>query len=428
MSTKTKAVLDLKLPHPPNIALWPRLHEASDLAHVAFEALWIKPPRYVRSIFGSPWSWWPPHGRFSEFNIIDPWRLLTTIRYLMDVTIPAAAVTAPAWAQTLLPPIVNRRFWRPTSYYRQPDPNGSYSTYPNEHWFFINGVGTNEDVARINSSYLARLFYRPISVIQNATDSLFLDLYECAIGKGFKTDPDDKDRKTMTEPAWRATKEILEAVNTKRTHRVVIIAHSQGTIIAANVLRAVNKALERAERRGPDCKWHKFTENMMGSVQAEAAPSLHREVAQALSKLTADGVHYALEKMAKIEVYTFANCADIMCYVDGQRTVPYLEHFANENDLVARLGVLSPLHCGSDALIEIDGNVFKRDAAWGHLLNEHHLNAIDDYLDPRVGRTGREENPYRCEQASCEPRLYEYFHGKCPDQASPDTTRSVRPS
>ena len=65
--------------------------------------------------------------------------------------------------------------------------------------------------------------------------------------------------------------------------------------------------------------------------------------------------------------------------------------------------------------IEIDGQRFVRRGAWGHLLNEHHLYPIDDYLYPRdaASETTDPYPPlYRSSRAT--PRLYRYFHGKRP--------------
>lgn len=230
-------------------------------------------------------------------------------------------MSSASWARSLFPPIVNRRLWRPTRFFRNPDEYGGVSSFPDEHWFFINGILTNEDVARVNADYLAHLFHRPVTVVQNATDSLPLDVYECALGKGFKDDPNSEDRKTMTEPAWRATAAILEALNAPQTKRVVVIAHSQGTIIVANVLRAVANLLKLSLHRG------------------DAEP-----------------------------------------------------------------------------LIQIDGPMFVQRGAWGHLLNEHYLSRIDDFLYPRTGRHHRDEDPYpRVGKERSRSRLYDYFHGKRPE-------------
>jgi len=385
---------------------------------VALEALRLSPPDYFRSVFGAPRSWLPPHRRFSEYNIIDPWRLLTTARFLLDITIPSSAVTAPGWARTLFPTIINRRFWRPTHFFRQPDEYGEVSSFPGEHWFFINGIATNEDVAELNAEYLAHLFHRPITVIQNATNSLPVDVYECVIGKGFKVNPDSADHKTMTEPAWRATAAILEALNADEIRRVVVIAHSQGTIIAANVLRAVAQALRSKQARQKRPRWHSFTNKLMGEVQTETQKILRNNLAHSLSEFSKGGPSEALERLKKLEIYTFANCADKMRYVYPSRKVPYMEHFANERDVVARLGILSPLYGGPEGLIEIDGPVFEQKAAWGHLLNEHYMAPIDDYLYPGERKYHREVDPYPGSgKRPQKPRLYDYFHGNQPTRA-----------
>ena len=404
------AVTDLSITAP-----WPPANRFRDLAEVALEALRLDPANYFRSVFGAPSSWLPPHRRFSEYNIINPWQLLTTARFLMDTNIPSYAVSPPGWARSLFPDFINRRFWRPTGFFRQPDEYGGVSSFPGEHWFFINGIATNEDVAKLNGAYLAHLFHRPVTVIQNATNSWPVDLFECAIGKGFKDDPDSADHKTMTEPAWRATAAILEALNAEQTHRVVVIAHSQGTIILANVLRAVAKALRSKQARQKRPRWHPFTNELMGQVKTDTEIMLRNNLAHSLSEFARGGSHEALQRLRKLEIYTFANCADKMRYVYPGLQVPYMEHFANEQDIVARLGILSPLRDGERPLIEIDGTVFEQKAAWGHLLNEHYLNPIDDYLYPGERRYRREQDPYPgAGQQPQKPRLYKYFHGKRP--------------
>jgi len=404
---------------------WPRANELRSLVQVADAALRIRPPLYFRSVFGSVSDWAPPHRRFSEYNILNPWQPVTTLRFLADITLPAFPTTAPNWARTVFPPVVNRRLWRPTNFFRQPDDYAGVSTFPDERWFFINGIATNGDLASINAAYLAHLFHRPLTVVQNATDSVLLDLFECAIGKGFKNDPDSADRKTMTEPAWRATSAILEAINAPETKRVVVIAHSQGTIITANVLRAVAKALrsDLVERLEPE--WQAFTQRLMGGVQTETDKIVRDNLAHSLGELTKGGLREALLRLAKLEVYTFANCADRMRYVHPSLHVPYMEHFANERDIVARLGVLSPLRGAGDqaeAPIQIDGRIFVRPRAWGHLLNQHYLTPIDDYLYPGPRAYRREDNPYPAVGAGPpQSRLYGYFHGKRPADLPPLT-------
>jgi hypothetical protein len=104
-----------------------------------------------------------------------------------------------------------------------------------------------------------------------------------------------------------------------------------------------------------------------------------------------------------------------MRYVHVAEPLPYMEHFANEFDWVARLGILSPLRGDSGASIEIDGPVFEQKGEWGHLLNEHYLSAMDDYLYPGAAPYNRDENPFPPGgNGAAESRLYQYFHGKSP--------------
>jgi hypothetical protein len=242
-----------------------------------------------------------------------------------------------------------------------------------------------------------------------------LDLYECSVGKGFRKNPDAGDRRTMTEPAWKAVTALVEALNNPAHKRVVVIAHSQGTIIVANVLRALARTLREQRllsvRRRPR-RWHDYVcELMDGSPQVDDK-GLRDGLAHCLSELGDERPDAILERLRKLEIYTFANCADSMKHVAtrGRRSFPYLEHFANENDLVARLGVLSP-----NDKIDIDGPRFVRRGAWGHLLNEHHLYPIDDYLYPREAQASPDD-PYPPLEGrrTKRPRLYRYFHGKRP--------------
>ncbi len=411
MSTSTSQPKQVRL----SSAKWPHANEFMDLLRIAADAANIQPPFYLESLLGPVSSWIQTPRKYSEFTIVDLWKPVQTLRYFRDTTIPASPSSAPDWAETVMPSVLRDLFWRPSRFFQQSDVYGSPCSFPDEHWFFVNGVASNEDVARLNAEYLAQLFHRPVTVLQNATDSLIVDLIECAVGKGFKKDPSSDDRKTMTEPAWKATAAILEALNAPATKKVVVIAHSQGTIIVANVLRAIAKAL-REQRLlasgGRRLGWHDYTQALMGGIKTDTDKTLRDELAHSLSVFGTGKPEAVLDRVQKLEIYTFANCADKMTYVAhrGGKAFPYLEHFANEYDIVARLGILSP-----NDKIDIDGVTYVQRDGWGHLLNEHHLFAIDDYLYPGPDHV-RDENPFRPTDSAFgeEPRLYGYFHGKRP--------------
>ncbi len=115
---------------------------------------------------------------------------------------------------------------------QRPDHYGSYTSYPDEAWFFINGIMTNDAVAQLNAALLAELFHRPITLIQNSTSSLLTDLAQCAL---------DKMNWRVTEPVVKAFPAIYDALTSPDKQRVVLIAHSQGTIVAAVLLRLLKK-------------------------------------------------------------------------------------------------------------------------------------------------------------------------------------------
>ncbi len=387
------------------------------LAAIAAAALRFWPPLYVQSILGPARTWLPPHDELSEFSIIDLRRAIRSLRYLVEINVPAVGRRPPAPIQPLLPDLLEELFWRRTTLFEHPERPAGGGGPADERWFFINGVATNEDVARLNARLLTRLFHRPITVIQNVTLSLGVDLAECAIGKEFRTDPKLPHHVTFTEPAIEATIAVLTALNDPQVEKVVLIAHSQGTIIAANVLRAAAAALGVAKAPRRRALVVRAARRLAGELSARLDPRARELSDRLAATLTAfiDQRDEAISRVEKLEVYTFANCADKMRWIvrRGDRVFPWIENFANQRDMVARLGVLSPYRDRPE-LISIDGPVYLKTTGggWGHLLNEHHLFDILDHLE----RPAEVANPYPPIGSADPPvpRLYGYFRGGSP--------------
>jgi hypothetical protein len=377
------------------------------LMGIALDALRINPPLYASSVFGLPWTWLPPHSRYSEFKIIDLWRLRRTAKFLANIWIPSFPRTPPSFG----PPCLNDLFWQPTVILQRPDHNGSYTTFPEEAWFFVNGIMTNDAVAQINSAYLADLFHRPLTMIQNSTDSLWADLFECALGK---------ETYRVVEPAIKAFPPIYDALKNPHKERVVVICHSQGTIIMATVLRLLAE-LAPAEMRPP---------RLTAALESAPAPEARGLFEEAPRYAPPEFVYPDQEpinlddferltraELAKLEVYCFANCASTLPYIGvwDSRPVPWIENFGNEHDIVARLGMLAPRpeYWG----IDIAGPRYMRHGAWGHLLNEHYLAAIE-----RSQKSGRRPGgdgtsaPYEVVGGTPDaaPRLFDYINGGAP--------------
>lgn len=392
-----------------------------NMLKIGWEALKIFPPFYVQSVLGSAIHWLPPYRKYCEFTILNPWQPVTTLEYLRDISIPSLPHAPNKWARTFLPPIVTDTFWRASSYHQQMDPFDSETSFSDEKWFFLNGIATNESVAQINASLLSEMFRRPVTIINNATNSVALDLVQCVIGHEYKTNPMVEKEESMTEPAYKATVAIIEAIVDPAIDRVVLMCHSQGTIITANVLRALGNALHALEKLEIDPNTKELPElDVLDRLALEKLPDLSHGDVKDIGGI----LNYAFTILAKLEVYTFANCAGDMTYLayaeNGESStrvgLPYIENIANKHDIVARIGVLSPFKGDTDGdLVNIDGPVFERQEdttfmdTWGHLLNHNYLYAINDYLNA----TETVVNPFPSQSGgSSKPRLYGYFAGQ----------------
>jgi len=314
------------------------------------------PPNHIFSILGSPKQLIPPYHPYSEYTFFDPTEFTRIVRYLEEISL--LPIPIPYHYINWLP-IPETLFLKETHVFSYPENvQAGDDNYPDEAWFFINGIATTTDMAKMNCKYLKALFHRRIVGIQNPTDSILVDLLECAVGKRWK--------RSMS-PAQKALSPISNALNDPKIKRVILIGHSQGTIISANILRSL----------------------VDDSGQTYVKP---------------------FENMKKLEIYLFANCADNLTYIPDMKTktghpVPYIENFANENDLVARLGMLSPRKELWD--IRIDGDMYVRKDAWGHLMNAHYLNGFD---------TSRSDYaPFRSlTKNGATPRLFSYLDGNTP--------------
>ena len=244
-------------------------------------------------------------------------------------------------------------------------------TSDKEAWFFVNGVATNEKVAKWNGKRLRDLFNRPITVLFNPTNGLGMDLVECIF---------DRTLEWTSEPAKYVKKKLAKALKDKNRDKVIVIAHSQGGIIVAAALEKLAKKYKQY--------FHKL------EIYTFACPA---------------------DEMA-----TMTKCVEKFCI----NTKPYLEHFVNKQDLVAKLGVSRAkkswesrswsnrfLNCAVPRLlvnsqgqeffgINVEGDIYAKDRK-GHLLNAHYL---FDF----------KEEPYKnCWDYSKQAKLYRYLNGGC---------------
>jgi hypothetical protein len=351
------------------------------------DAASFSPLDWPRSVFGNLSSMGP--ARHSEFGLLWSGNIPRLARYLRDTLIPSVPGSAPKWVPA---PFSGLLFHR--SRELKSAAPAQARTFDGERWFFINGILTNQDVARINVAYLVDLFHRPITVLWDPSDGAVVDLIECASEKLGATDQDVN----------RDFHPLLDAIANPELKRVVLIAHSRGTLITAVLLRLVREVY----RRTMTGKQGQLTRSDREAVSRHAAAAGLTVDRRRLKPVTP-------AELATLEVYCFANCASQMEYVDRERALPRIESFGNEHDLVARLGMLATRPEERD--IDIAGPRFRHHGAWGHLLNAHYLSDIDRSQRERseAGTGPPDSAPYTLidgtAPAGTTPQLFRYLNG-----------------
>lgn len=243
--------------------------------------------------------------------------------------------------------------------------DASITGAPGEAWYFINGILTDRKLGELNARRLSQVFQRPITLLSNPTYNIASDLHQCINGR------------TLDLPSPEATRfATLIHRSLEKCDRVILVGHSQGTIIAANIVELLIR---------------------YGVSEAE---------------------------LRKLELYLFACAAASIpgLGTDGGRKAPQVEHFVNEHDLVAKISIN---YRGPECL-SLRGRVFYRAGKYGHLLNACYLDDLDAYRDvgDRQGlltaQTPKTESPQaevpmaRGRAAAAAPRLLEYREGGSP--------------
>ena len=345
-------------------------HPIARLLNLSFnlgQALRVPWLQYPRSIAGDWGSLGSPHARYqTELAAVQPLLCRDSLATILRGAVGSWFSPIPSGPQ---------------------QPMGDYDgAHPDERWFFLNGICTDLRVARLNATLLTTAFHRPITILYNETEGLWLDLVECAIGKAWDW---------VTEAAKANVDALMRALCDPAVARVVLVSHSQGTIVAAVLLKALQEHLQRRGRIKPRSP----------EAPGEQKPSPERRVAKAV----ADEVQEDLDAgdVGKLELYCFANCATSMepfvRLKNPARLAPWIESYGNEYDLVAKLGLLAPPHGIGSA--RIAGDRYRVPGAWGHLFNAHYgLPIIVEKTPLYAFHDNLRESP----------RLLEYLSGRKP--------------
>eukprot|EP00571_Detonula_confervacea_P016595 CAMPEP_0172311104 /NCGR_PEP_ID=MMETSP1058-20130122/13717_1 /TAXON_ID=83371 /ORGANISM="Detonula confervacea, Strain CCMP 353" /LENGTH=399 /DNA_ID=CAMNT_0013024179 /DNA_START=234 /DNA_END=1434 /DNA_ORIENTATION=- len=223
----------------------------------------------------------------------------------------------------------NMMYAKKSKYYKASDPKMGMpdNKFPKELWMHVNGIGTNGADAKMNCREIYEMFGRPVDLLHNPTDGMLLDLLECIAGKtGLMHFGVIEPRKLLMEKLA----ENLKGAKAKGITKIVLIAHSQGTIITGNAISNLG-------------------EN-------------DKELAELMKEL--------------LEVYIFAGCAHHM-----PDNVKHLEYLSNRGDVVAWLGHLFPKLLapiwrntwGKPLFFCDEGVSHIEPTLWGHSLAPHYL-------------------------------------------------------
>jgi hypothetical protein len=350
---------------------------------------WLQWPR---SILGMPSSYADlPRGIDSDLEAID-----------------ASAAGVGTLARGLLSLPVIGKLWRESS--GPFEFEGEFEgRHPDQRWLFINGVCADRRVAELNARALSHMFQRPLTILHNATNGLIADLWESAVGKGFES---------ISDAAASNMEPLVDALCDDSVKRVILISHSQGTIVASIMLKTLEEWMTPPEQvtSGPGAQKVSPERTAARKIAGTSASD-----AQPVESKGAEGKARAClrpELIAKLECYCFANCSTSMTPIavvgTPPRHAPWIESYGNEFDAVARLGLLAPPHGIGSARIE--GDRYRRDDTWGHLLNVHYLAPLHRELSRNPAES--QLKPFR-ENLLRVPRLFEYYGGRSPEHAYP---------
>ncbi|KAI9143366.1 hypothetical protein BKA69DRAFT_1061502 [Paraphysoderma sedebokerense] len=193
------------------------------------------------------------------------------------------------------------------------------SKYPEEKWFFVNGIATDKNWLRRNLKKLEVRFNQPVTGIYNGTYGAPVDLLVCILHQQLMA------RTKAVRDVERVIRKELLGGNTIR-----ILAHSQGSLILRIAVENV-------------CK---------------------------------DKNELIATRLGNLHVHTFASPARNWKFQNGKH-VATTEHYANELDGVAMFGVLDP-----EFTEQYKGNIYIRPGESGHIFNPSYSLDAHDYVWP----------------------------------------------
>jgi len=298
-----------------------------DIFQFARSFPYLRPWAFYISLLGTTEDWLEhQNGTFDEIAylkraVFKHFRIWIAVRYIS------------IWILSPLIPVWGTAIW---FFSKAPSktiviPPGSVQTgaeIPKEKWFFINGIGVDYELAKWNATHLADLFQRSVELIYKPTHGMFYDLAATVGGRTFNIE-------NSTDMLVQSS--LQEALLNENNKKVVVIAHSQGSVILCN---AVRKMIEKGDET------------------------------------------YRKNIERKLEIYNFANLSSVFAVVEQG---PMYENFVNPKDIVVqtsmtavpKVEVVSTTERTRNKGARIQTYFHKNPEKQGHLLGAY----IQDFVD-----------------------------------------------
>lgn len=218
-----------------------------------------------------------------------------------------------------------------------------------ERWFFVNGIGGEYYWLGLACQKLAQEYGRKVVGVFNRGDGLLWDLVECAGQRSAREHGSTNSQDLLCEATTSSVsaqgilyERLKRALGLGEPKSVVVVAHSQGCLV-------LRLALEQLIRDGDEKVKQKMRDNLC--------------------------------------VFTFGNPSiHWMVHEYSRRT----EHYANETDFVAKLGVLRLQSKNNTDGVQngySDRTVFVNKTWKGHMFGAQYSLDKDDYVNAEGERS-----------------------------------------
>ncbi|KAH7157970.1 hypothetical protein B0J13DRAFT_650756 [Dactylonectria estremocensis] len=199
-----------------------------------------------------------------------------------------------------------------------------------ETWFFVNGIAGEPYWLSLACDKLEDTFKRKVQGVFNRSEGILWDLIECAGERD--SDGGSKGRirglikrtKSSLQAQCRLKKLLVAVLAKNEQSKIIVIAHSQGCLILRLVLE---------------------------QLAEEASQTVLRNMRK------------------RLQVFTFGNPSIAWAV---HKDCDHTEHFANEKDFVAQLGVLRHSN-------DYQGRIFINKTWTGHLFGSQYSLKAEDY-------------------------------------------------